>query len=419
MKKFFSRVFRLDFLKHKLHVKLICLILAVLAWFYVMDNLNPEVTNTFTNMPVQILGVEQIENQNLIVGEIENADVDVSLTGPWKRIMSMSERDITLTAALTGSTKGTVAIPIEVRLSDSTVSVDLSEKIMRVELDAIETEPRPVKTQLTGTPPAGVEIGELVKKQSEVSVTGPSKLLKTIAYVDAVGDIGTNQTSFTSFMQLTPRNDKDEEVAGVDVVEAFLEVEVPFIITKKVPIDLTFTPSYGDKHKLVSQSISPETVIIRGEKSLVDKIESIPTREYVLASSTPVEIVLPLILPTDVTAEDDEVTASFEVQPIESRTFNIRVTQVEILNQMPNYKYDFQNPALTIQVEVRDSREVLNEVEASDLKLTIDMTNLSPGTWTTPIKLEGFPVGSTASANPGSLPIVISETTGEEDETGN
>ena len=61
----------------------------------------------------------------------------------------------------------------------------------------------------------------------------------------------------------------------------------------------------------------------------------------------------------------------------------------------------------------------MNEVEASDLKLTIDMTNLSPGTWTTPIKLEGFPVGSTASANPGSLPIVISETTGEEDETGN
>lgn len=417
MKKFFDQLFSLNFLKNKLHIKIICLILSILSWFFVMDSLDKTVTNKFVDLPVEILGVEQIENQNLIIGEIENAQVDVSLTGPWRKIMSLSEKDITLTAALTGSTKGSVAIPIEVRLSDSTVAVDLSEKIMRVELDAIETEKRPVRTELTGTAPNGVEIGELVAKQTEVSVTGPSKLLKTVAYVDAIGEIGDNKTSFTSFMQLTPRNDKDETVEGVDVVEAFVEVEVPFIVSKEVPIELVFIQAFGDKHKLVSHSISPEKVTIRGEKSLIDKTESIPTREYTLASSTPVEIALNLIVPSGITASIDKTTAQFEVQQIESRTFNYKVSQVAILNQNEAYSYEFEDKNLLIRVDVRDSREVLNEFQAGDLKLSIDVTNMAPGVWRTAIKLDGLPAGSTATADPSSLPIVIQEKTSNE--TGN
>ena len=417
MKKFFDQLFSLNFLKNKLHVKIICLILSILSWFFVMDSLDKTVTNKFVDLPVEILGIEQIENQNLIIGEIENAKVDVSLTGPWRKIMSLSEKDITLTAALTGSTKGSVAIPIEVRLSDSTVAVDLSEKIMRVELDAIETEKRPVRTELTGTAPEGVEIGELVTKQTEVSVTGPSKLLKTVAYVDAIGEIGENKSSFTSFMQLTPRNDKDETVEGVDVVEAFVEVEVPFIVSKEVPIELVFISAFGDKHKLVSHSISPEKVTIRGEKSLIDKTDSIPTREYTLVSSTPVEIALNLIVPSGITASVDKTTAQFEVQQIESRTFNYKVSQVAIINQNESYSYEFEDKNLLIRVDVRDSREVLNELQAGDVKLSIDVTNMSPGVWRTALKLDGLPAGSTATADPNSLPIVIEEK--PNDEAGN
>lgn len=419
MKKFINRILSLNFLKNKLHVKIICLILSILAWFFVMDSLDKHVTNTFVNMPVEILGVEQIENQNLIIGEIENDKVDVSLSGPWRKIMSLSEKDITLTAALTSTIKGTVAIPIEVRLSDPTVSVDISEKIMRVELDAIETEKRPVRVQLSGDPPAGVEIGELESKQTEVSVTGPSEILKTVAYVDAVGEIGNNQNSFTSFMQLTPKNDKDETVADVDVVEAFIEVEVPFIIEKEVPIEIAFTENFGPNYKLVASDFEPKTTKIRGEKAVVEKIEAISTRDYVLASSTPVEIKLPLIYPADVTGKTEQIVASFDVQQIETRTFNLKVSQVQILNQVEGLKYEFQNKNLSIQVDVRDSREVLNDVKDTDLKLTVDVNNLTEGNWTTPIKIEGFPTGSTATANPASLPIIISTDTGETDETGN
>lgn len=419
MKKFINRILSLDFLKKKIHVKIICLILSILAWFFVMDSLDKPVTNTFVNMPVEILGVEQIENQNLIIGEIENETVDVSLSGPWRKIMSLSEKDITLTAALTSTIKGTVAIPIEVRLSDSTVSVDISQKIMRIELDAIETEKRPVRARLTGDPPSGVEIGELEQKQTEVSVTGPSEILKTVAYVEAVGEIGENETSFTSFMQLTPRNDKDEEVSDVSVVEAFIEVEVPFIIEKEVPVEIAFTENFGPNYKLVASDFNPKTTVIKGEKSLVDRIDSISTRDYILASSTPVEIKLPLIYPTDITGHTEQITASFDVQQIETRTFNIRVSQVEIINQADGMKYEFQNKNLSIQVDVRDSREVLNNVKDTDLKLSVDVYNLTEGIWTTPIKIEGFPTGSTATANPAGLSIIIAPDTGDDDEAGN
>lgn len=407
MKTFFKRLLSFSFLRHNALPKLICLILGIVAWFYVMDYRDPVVTNTFHNMPVEILGKEQIENQQLIIGTIENETVDVSVTGTWKKIMALTEKDITLTANLVASGKGPVAIPIEARVADSAIAIELSEKIMRIDLDAIETEKKDVRTVLNGEPPEGVEIGPLTQAETEVSVQGPSKILKTIAYVEAVGEIGTNETSFTSFMQLTPKNDKGEEVPGVEVVEPFLEVEVPYIISKTVPVKLAYSVNFGDKYKLGAVTVSPEEVTIRGEKTKVDEIANIPTRDYILASSTNVEQNLQLIVPADITADIDQVKATFEVNPIESRTFNFRPNQVTMLNRSDEYDYAFSQTNETIQVEIRDSREVLSTINQADIKLSIDVTGLVPGNWTTPIKLEGLPTGTAYTMNPTAIPIDI------------
>lgn len=407
MKTYFKRLLSFNFLRHNAGVKVICLILGILSWFYVMDSRDPVVTNIFYNMPVEILGKEQIENQQLIIGTIENETIDVSVTGTWKKIMSLTEKDISLTATLVGSAKGPVSIPIEARVADSTIALELSEKIMRVDLDAIETELKDVRTVLNGTPPAGIEIGELLHEQTKVSVKGPSKILKTIAYVEAVGDIGNNLTSFTSFMQLTPKNDKGEVVTEVEVIEPFLEVEVPFIVSKRVPVELSYTVNFGDRYKLGDVTLDPEEIEIRGEKTLIDKITSIPTRDYVLASSTNVEVNLQLLLPAHVTSATEQVNASFEVNPVETRTFNFRPNQVTILNPSPDYDYTFTQSDMTIQIDVRDSREVLALLNPDDLKLTIDVSSQVPGLWTTPIKLTGLPTGSTATINPTAIPIEI------------
>lgn len=72
--------------------KLICLILAFLSWIFVMENQNIRKNRTFENLPVEVFGLEVLENKGLIVESISGEFVDVTIDGNWTSVMSFTQK---------------------------------------------------------------------------------------------------------------------------------------------------------------------------------------------------------------------------------------------------------------------------------------------------------------------------------------
>lgn len=408
MKSKVKELLQFNFLKHNLLAKVICLILGIIVWLYVMDAENPVVPRTFSDVPVQIIGREQLENQNLILGDIESDSVTVTITGPWKDVMKMSQNDFTLSAKLSGAGKGTVILPIEHNINP-TLNPKLSSDTIKVPIDAIVTVQKPLQIRQIGNVPPGITIGDIVPKSTEVSVKGPSEDLNRIAYVEGLVDLGTNQTSFTSYMKLTPMDEQGKVVEDelIQVIEQFVEAEVPYLTTRTVPVELNYKSNIGDKYKLASATVNVQNVQISGEKKLLDSIESIKTKEYYVTADSGKQVQLDLIVPVGVTASITNVLADFEVLPYETRTFNFSASSISILNTSAEFTYTLDPEVTTIQVEIQDTLERLAAISETSLKLSIDVSQMKSGLWSPAILVEGQPSGAKARVIPEKIPVAI------------
>lgn len=413
MKNNLKERFRFNFLKHNLLAKVICLVLGIIVWLYVMDAENPVVPRSFTDVPVQIIGREQLENQNLILGDVESDSVTVTITGPWKDVMKLSNKDFTLTAKLNGVGQGTVILPIEHNINP-TLNPKLSSDTIKVPIDAIVTVQKPLKIRLVGTVPPGVTVGEIEPAAWEVSVKGPSADLNRIAYVEGLVDLASNLTSFTSYMSLTPMDEANKAVQDemIEVIEQFVEADVPFLSTRTVPIELNYKSNLGDKYKLAQASINVPSVEIRGEKKLIDSIVSIKTKEYFVTAESGTEVQLDLILPVGITANINRVIAAFEVLPFETRTFNFPSSSITMLNTSPDWSYVLDPTISTVQVEIQDTLERLAAISETSLKLSIDVSQMKNGIWSPAILVEGQPSGVKARVIPEKIQVTIAPKVG-------
>lgn len=67
--------------KNDITVKIFSLIIAIILWSYVMDQKNPEITNEYKNVTVNLTNVSALDRQGLVVMEPSEVKVNVKMTG--------------------------------------------------------------------------------------------------------------------------------------------------------------------------------------------------------------------------------------------------------------------------------------------------------------------------------------------------
>ncbi len=110
---------------------LISLLLAILLWGIVVVQVNPQVTETFNNVPVTFLGEDSLAEPDLVRTGPEQTSVEVTVKGTRADVRGMDKEDIRITADLTGLTEGEHTV----RLS---VSAPTTVRVTEVEPDRIK-----------------------------------------------------------------------------------------------------------------------------------------------------------------------------------------------------------------------------------------------------------------------------------------
>ena len=169
------------FSDHHVWTKLLALVLAIALWAVVISMDNPERRMEIGDVPVQLIGENQISSANsLVVTDISDEDISVRLQGTFSNLGKIDKDNIIVRADVSNFTvPGTFYLEYDVSTPVGITYLGGSPARIQVTLDQMIEKELEVRIEYDGQLEEGLEI---VKRQ--VQEAFPDYTLSIIADVD-------------------------------------------------------------------------------------------------------------------------------------------------------------------------------------------------------------------------------------------
>lgn len=265
---------------HHIAAKLVCLLIALVLWIYVMGAENPDWEETFEDVPISLVNTDDIEIDNgLTIYSGYSSTVDITVRGRKNEISGITADNFTVTADVKSIKEvGEYSLPVTVSLDKDATIVAQSVDSVSVLVDKKETITLDVKTRYSDLIiESGYALGEPDVSVDSVTVTGPSRYLSDIDYAEvAIPDLGRVTSSLTVYANVN-LIDKDGGVVTnpfVTMTHTEVSVTVPVFAYKEVPLSVQYKYGYFNDENC-SVTMSAESVYVKGDAALVNSLDTI------------------------------------------------------------------------------------------------------------------------------------------------
>ncbi|HET9201376.1 MAG TPA: CdaR family protein [Dehalococcoidia bacterium] len=366
----------------------ISIVLAIGLWMFVTNEENPDRTDDFP-FPLAVEAVNVPENL-AVFGPLD--PVTIRVTAPEDTFEDLEVEDFRAVADLSNAVSGEAQVPVTVDYTGGRRNVDIegvSPSTVTVNLQPLVEREFPVRVDVTGPPPLGLNVGDIEVTPEEVTVSGPEE---AVALVDEVigevdlGSVGVALEAFETQVELVPRSSQGFTVVGVvletQTADAVIEIERETLQqTVPVVVETTGTPAAG--FRLSDLNVTPLTVVISGPLQALADLENISTEAIDLndASESFTEEVA-LDLPDDVSAVPDSVTVEVTIeQSTAEATLGVAP---RFINTAPGLTSS--TSTAIVLVTVSGPLNVLQDISPEAVQVVVDLAGLGPGTYTlTPV----------------------------------
>ena len=181
--------------------RLLCVVIAVIIWLYVMSNESPDYERTFSGVTVSIENAALLTSESelsVISGYGERADITV--TGKKSDLISYSLEDIVPSVDVGGiTTPGKHQLAISVTTPDGCTVGSISPTSIEVYIDKIATKTLPVVVNISQVQhEQSITLGVPTPDVTAVTVSGPASVIEAAsrAVVDLeLGELTTGVTA--------------------------------------------------------------------------------------------------------------------------------------------------------------------------------------------------------------------------------
>lgn len=390
-------------------LKIFSLIIAIILWSYVMDEVNPYTEKEFRNVEVILLNVESLEREGIKILEPESLDIRVSISGRRSDIIKVKEEDITAQVDLRGYSPGeNVKAHIYVQVPASVTLEDYSPREAQFTLDRIESSEKNVIVETVGELANGYVLGRPEISPQSIMVEGPRTWINSISRVLATVDVegATDDINVSRPIRLLDNNGND--VRGLSTNTNSVDITIPVYRIKSVPIELQTINDLSGDYEIFNIQIEPSRIEIIGKDQLKD-IHSISTEEIDINEFMENrEIIVGLQLPEGVRLKnpDQEIKVTMNIEEIVERAFDYTLEDVSLLNLDENLIVREEDLELPFSVTIQGSSSTIERLEAGDIDLELDLAGLEEGQHDISVNVteNGFEVVSTL---PESLNITL------------
>ncbi|MBR6917538.1 MAG: hypothetical protein IKN38_05080 [Clostridia bacterium] len=367
--------------KRKLNIipKIVCLLFAVIIWYYVMQVDNPDYKQDFSDIKVNLVNTDELTNKGLSIFTGTSYSADITVSGKKSVINKYTSDDITIRADVLKNytSPGTQIVDLDISLpsgltlvsQDNTISVFVDEKTT-VKI------PVSVDQRVGATTLADYEAGTLTSEYAEVTVKGPKTIVDTIdkAIVKAdFSEFGVLETTIKTSGNVYLYNKDGDEItsAYISLDYPVMDVTYPIYYTKDVALTVSYKYGfYNDEN--VSVEIVPATVSVTGDASYVKKLDSI---EIAVIDEKQINkdmsLTYDLKSTNEYTFTDDSITsATVNITNVGTVTKIFRVTNLEVIGG--DNKCEIADAY--VDVTLRGTAARLSKLTSDDITLTCDIS---------------------------------------------
>lgn len=372
----------------KLIAKILCVLAAIILWFYVVMTDTTTDEKVFSGISVDIRGRDRIEDTlGLTIISGYDLTVDVTVKGPRADINRLTVDDVKAYIDMkTVDGAGEYTLPIRTSLPNGITAGALSANYMTVYVDKRTTISVPIKIVTSQVIEADFTMGTPEPSIETVNVSGPEEVLRTIDHAEASFDLGRVSKTLISTGKLTLVDANGNEINDPYVRLQTSEVTVRFPVYIYRDFDLKVDTKYGYYDSTNSRiTISPASIQVRGDPDVISSMDSVSLGQIDEKKITGDETkTMAIMLPDGVENLSGTTTATVTITQIGTTTKKLNVTDINVVN--PNgLEYTLERNSLT--VTFRGTKTMLDMLSSRNVSLTLDLgyLNKTSGTVSVPV----------------------------------
>lgn len=370
--------------------KILCVLAAVVLWFYVVGTDTNIGETTVSNIPVDIRGLDRIE-EDLGLSIISGYDcvIDVTVRGSKSSINRLNVEDVSAYVDASAITEaGEYTLEVYTTVPNGYTMGGKSVNYISVYVDQRTSVSVPVVVEPSFTIESAYTLGTPEPSIEMVNVSGPAEELEKIAGAKVSLDLGrvTKTLTATGKLVLVDRNGAPITNPYVRMKTSEVTVRIPVYTTKVIPLAVDYKYGYYNDSN-VNVKLTPASITIKGEPDELEKIESLVVLQLDEKKITgDATLSATIMLPEDVENMSGFRTADVAISHKNTETREIVVPSLTVVNPN-NLNYSMETDS--INVTFRGPRSLVSLLNKNNVTATVDLgyLNNASGTVSVPVTI--------------------------------
>lgn len=291
------------------------IIVAIFMWAFVMTTTNPPLTKTIRNVPLSIRNLENIQNQGFeLVGKDQVESVNVKVEASRSDILSLDGEDLVASVDLQSPSEGIRSLNINVDTPTGVKVVDIEPKKVNLKIEKVIEKKLTPKLDLTDKLKEGriVEVNEMYP--DKITVRGIRSKVEKVVELRARLDKEDYLNGKIHNIDLEALDEEGNKVDSVSLSANQISLSFKVSETKEVPIKLLTKGDVDPDYEIKSAKITPDTIIIKGDKALLSKVNELDTQIIdITGIKSNVEGKVEVVLPDNVEIYDGDKNVNYTI----------------------------------------------------------------------------------------------------------
>lgn len=375
-------------------IKILSVMLALLLWFYVITEQNPEITKDVT-VPIRLVNTVFLEKNNMVIADdSDKYELTLRIKGKKDVLDKLNANTIDAFADLAGhNQKGENFVKINIGgIPEDVNIVTKSMDSLKIILEPKISIQKSVRLNIMGNPTHGMAAMTPSLTPSDVVITGAESKINMIQDVRVDVDIASADAEIKKVLPVRVLDKSGKDIKDIIVEPGNVEASIPIENTKRVSLDMDISGQPAEGYVISGVLAEPEEVLVTGKQQILDSINNIKTEKIDITgekSSITKEVRLMIPNGIEVVDADENVRVSVNIEKIV--TSEIIVKDLEYINLPENL--ELVSIQGDIKVTLRGAESRIADAPRTvkyyvDLKNAISGSNVRDVLWEAPQGIE-------------------------------
>lgn len=259
-------------LDKKWQLKIICLLMAIVLWFFIINEQNPMSEGSYT-VPIV---VENLDSQ-YITSNVPKT-VYVCLSGPRNTIINVGPSDIKAYIDLSDAQEGEMSAPVRIEIPAGTELKKQSMTSADIMVDVYTVRELALTPHLVGQTKNDIFVSSLKVVPEKVVISGARRLVKQVEQAVVEIPIEDRIDDFSIMAPIRLVAADGSRIEGLEMTPWQSNIRISIghnAVTKDIPVYVTTEGDVSPSVSLKEIKINPDTVAVKGDANILKNLSRI------------------------------------------------------------------------------------------------------------------------------------------------